>query len=98
MVVFLIAVVVSSLRILLYKKNDMAMVYLDQRDKDTTYLNFYINSLYEWEALWHSAGRKSNIETVQYLVKWHENTVGKITGQYCSLRLQLHKCFDTDRS
>lgn len=47
MVVFLIAVVVSSLRILLYKKNDMAMVYLDQRDKDTTYLHFYINSLYE---------------------------------------------------
>lgn len=63
---------VHSPRILLYKENVMAMICLDQREKDTTHLNCDINSLYEREALqWYVEDIKS--ETTRYLIKQASN-------------------------
>lgn len=46
------------------------MICLDQRDKDTTYLNYDINSLYE--GLWWNV-EKINSETTWRLIKWPPN-------------------------
>lgn len=48
MVILIAAVVdVHSLKLLLYMENVMAMICLDQRDKDDAYLNCDVNSLYQ---------------------------------------------------
>lgn len=77
---------------LLYKENNMAMICLDQREKNTTYLNCDNNSLYEQEALWWYA-ENFHSETAQYLLKQPPN-------KYLRGQLQTAVCnyFDIDRT
>lgn len=49
--VILIGADIYSVRMLLSKENNMAMIRLDQRDKNITYLNCDNNSPYEQDAL-----------------------------------------------